>query len=180
MVKNLDNFTESMALIVTKVENQVKKIGSNYIPVSDKIIIENITKFLREVLENLEKQQSEFNATDSEYEFYRRAIKFVNVFLSQDTSKDFMKIGIFRRPDEAGSIKNIKLLQNGKKKLMDIINRNTHYSTVSEDDFDYTISSDSKNYLNDLVETINNNITSCMFEISKNMYENFILMEYTA
>ena len=166
-----------MAMVVTKVENQYKKEGKSLILISDEDIIQNISNFLRNVSQEFQIKQSSFNMSDPEYEFYRRVVKFINISLRQDKSKNFVKIGIFRRLDEAGSIENIDLLQNNKKKLRNIIHKNTYYSAVSEDDFDYTISADSYINLNDLVQTINNDITLCMSEISTKMQTNFMLIE---
>ncbi|GIX93758.1 uncharacterized protein CDAR_606301 [Caerostris darwini] len=135
LVKDIDKFKNSIAIVASKVDNQYK----------DK-------------------------------RFYENAIKFVDV-ISEKDGDVYPKIGIFRRPDEAGPLSKIQLLQEGKQKVDRMLYETLNFTEKVEDDFGYTVSEKSKNDISDLVEEINKNVWSSVGNIAEKMqgyYHNLV------
>ncbi|GIX69192.1 uncharacterized protein CEXT_636881 [Caerostris extrusa] len=110
-VKNIDKFRNSIALVATKVDNQYVKQGGNFILVDTCKIIDAIGDFLLEVKNDL---KTKSNINETEALFCKKAVKFMEVLLAQD-AEQYTRIGIFRRPDEAGALSEITLLKEEKK-----------------------------------------------------------------
>lgn len=84
--------------------------------------------------------------------------------------ENLRKIGLFRRPGERGSLELIPLMIDTQKNLMDIVENTITFTEKSSEDFRYTISDESKVYVNDIVEKCK----SILAEQLKEMAEDFL------
>ncbi|GFQ91982.1 uncharacterized protein TNCT_143661 [Trichonephila clavata] len=154
LVKDIDKFKNSIAIIATKVDNQYVKQGRNLVLVDDDKVIATIADFLQEVKQYLEQSMADPNTSEGERKFYDNAIKFIKAMLGKDGERA-AKIGIFRRPDEPGPLNEIALLREGKTHVEEILYKKLNFIEKNKNDFGYTVSQKSKNDITDLVEEIN-------------------------
>lgn len=158
-LKDIDKFSSSIALVVTKVDNDQVKIGrgknARYELVSDDDIINGIAGFLNEIKRECE---IKLNTTsrNRNTEFYKKTIKILNIFLFKNNEK-YPKIGIFRRPDESGALNEISLLVESRSKIKNLVMQ-LEFTRKNNEDFGYTISDRSKNSITGLVDEINENV----------------------
>ncbi|MEW9824903.1 MAG: hypothetical protein AB2992_07200 (plasmid) [Candidatus Symbiodolus clandestinus] len=164
LIKNIRKFQNSIAIAITKVDNQTVKRGKVFSLVPDEKIIETIAGFLQEVKQGLEDKLKITDIANEEKIFCSNAIKLVNVLRTKN-NKNYTRIGIFRRPDELGPLSNITLLQQGKKHIEKILYEELKFTKKSNNDFGYTISEKSKNDINILVEKINDKVWADVSEI---------------
>lgn len=164
LIKNIRKFRNSIAIAITKVDNQTVKRGKVFSLVPDEKIIETIAGFLQEVKQGLEDKLKIAAIANEEKIFCNNAIKLVNVLRTKN-NKNYTRIGIFRRPDELGPLSNITLLQQGKKHIEKILYEELKFTKKSNNDFGYTISEKSKNDINILVEKINDKVWADVSEI---------------
>jgi hypothetical protein len=119
-IKDVDKYQRSIAIVVTKVDNMLIKIGRSYQLVPDETVIGAIGYFLEGVKQLLRERQKCISG--EEKKFCTQALKFLNVLLSKN-GEHYSRIGIFRRPYEPGPLSNISLLQEGKKRIEKNIER---------------------------------------------------------
>ncbi|GIY51977.1 uncharacterized protein CEXT_422361 [Caerostris extrusa] len=170
LVKDVDKFKNSIALVATKVDNQYIKRGRQFILVEDNTIISAIADFLLEVQQDLSQRVEHPKTSPQEVKFYGNAVKFIDVLLSRADS-EYTNIGIFRRPDEPGPLSNITLLQEGKRHIEKMLYETLAYTEKVDEDFGYTISEKSKNDIKDLVEEINENAWSYVSTVTGDVWE---------
>ena len=163
LIKNIEKFKKSIAMVVTKVENTVVKKGPNYLLVPDEKVFETIAIFLKQVKGDLEEQLEDVDPSDKKRFFLPNAIKLVDTLLKKDEGM-FTRIGIFRRPDEAGPLSNITTLCKGKEHVKKMLYEKLEFTEKNNNDFGYTISAESENDVYMLVEKINEKVG---FEISE-------------
>lgn len=171
-LKDIEKFQNSIALIISKVDNHFIKQGKSYILVPDDKVVEAIGDFLQDIKQDLNGSLKQPDISIAEQKFYIKAIKLIDVFLVKKQNK-YMKIGIFRRPDEGGPLSKIDLLQEGKVYVKNIINWQLNFTPKVNDDFGYTLSEKSKNDIHDLVEEINKNVWTNGQSITEMVYEYF-------
>lgn len=140
-VKDVNKFKGSLSIVASKVENSYVKVGNDLQLVSDQVVVKSIVNFLEESKQGMEPKQKQFVEA-----------------LQVKNGNDYAKIGIFRRPDKAGPLSHIELLQNGRKSVKKIVNDNLEFTKKSENDIGYTLSEKSKNRINTLVEEINSKV----------------------
>ncbi|XP_049822727.1 uncharacterized protein LOC126265406 [Aethina tumida] len=160
LIKDVTKFQNSVALVVSKVDNTIVKKGKIYELVSDEKIIETVVNFLRNVKLDCEN----YIRNNSTKDIYVKAIQFIDLFLIKN-EHEFINIGLFRRPDEPGKLSEIALMQDGKKKLENIVYNNLIYKEKGEGDFGYTVSFESKLCINDLIIEIYKKTSSQLNEI---------------
>lgn len=158
LFKNIEKFQDSIAVVVTKVDNTYIKKGRNFTLVSDEKIIGNIADFLHEFKQTLEAKLLS-DIPDKEQKFCKNAINLLNILLIRN-NEGYARIGIFRRADEPGPISKSILLQEGKKYIKNILHENLKFTLKTNDDFGYTISEQSKNDVSVLIESIKENVGS--------------------
>nr|XP_018897950.1 PREDICTED: uncharacterized protein LOC109031086 [Bemisia tabaci] len=159
-VRNIDKFRDSLALVVTKVDNFYRD-GTL---VGDETVIETIVDFLQKLKnEIISKLQSNGNHAlkekNKEREKNLKIITFIEILLQKDGNY-YPRIGIFRRPDRDGPITKMAMLQESKRSLERIVHKNIKFIEQTEADFDYTISAHSKYRIYNLVEIIRENIVA--------------------
>ncbi|XKL65833.1 hypothetical protein PGB90_009253 [Kerria lacca] len=152
LLKNIKKFENSIALVATKVENSYKKIKNELVLVSDESIIEYISEFLRTAKRDLTEVV--------EGELLQEAKYLIDVLLMNTGIDDYKRIGLIRRPEEVGLLSEMKLLQNEKIRIKNIVGENLTYTNVKETDFGYSISEKSKNDIPVIIEFINNKIVN--------------------
>ncbi|CAK6587165.1 MAG: hypothetical protein IRF12RH_07155 [Rickettsia helvetica] len=166
LVKDIDKFQCSIAIVATKVNNQYIKQGKSFTLVEDSKVIGAIADFLQEVKQDLGERVKLPDIFIEEQKFYNNSIKFIDVLLAKEDDY-YTKIGIFRRPDEPGPLSNITLLQEGKEHIERILYEKLNFTAKLDEDFGYTISDTSKNSIHDLVDEINQNIWSNVHNIAE-------------
>ncbi|XP_055924355.1 uncharacterized protein LOC129956479 [Argiope bruennichi] len=172
LVKDIEKFKHSIAIVATKVDNQYVKQGKNFILVEDGLMIAAIADFLQEAKQYLQDSSKRPNLSEKNNRFYENAIKFVDILLEKE-GEHYTKIGIFRRPDEPGPVSDIPLLQNGKQSIERIVYEKLSFTAKSNEDFGYTVSEKTKNDINELVEEINKNLWSSFSNIARNIQDSY-------
>lgn len=149
LIKNIDKFKNSIALIVTKVDRADLK---------SELIIKRIVNYLQEVQRSLRNELSNSDLTDEKRNFYEKSIVIIDILLTSRSGKDFLRIGLFRRPNKSGPISKIPLLESEKQRIKTLIYKNLNSTLNENGDFGYTISDRSKNIISGLVNEINKNV----------------------
>lgn len=143
LIKNVEHYSDGIALIVTKVEE----------PVNDSVVIKRVANYLEEVQESWIENDNELDKTEEERKLNHESINFVKTLLKKNNDS-YERIGIFRRAEEAGPLNNNPTLQSEKNNLEMMINQNIKYAPKDNNDFGFIISSDSKSEVTDLIEEI--------------------------
>lgn len=156
MVKDVEKFKDGIALVVTKVDNQYRVKKGQAVLVPDKSIIANIAKFLEGAKASLSAKLSH-DADPKTQAFHSNSIKFIDIILEKNGDV-YPKIGLFRRPDAEGKLRETPLLKSGKVQLDKILRQNIRYIPKIAEDFGYTLSADSLNHMHALMLIINEDL----------------------
>ncbi|XP_069673891.1 uncharacterized protein [Periplaneta americana] len=152
-IRNVTKFRDGIALVVTKVDNTTLRKGNAYTLVPDDVVINGIATFLIEFKQHIKDTNG-----------CQNAIALIDTLLLKENGK-YVRIALFRRPDEAGPLSEISLLQDGKLSLKTLIRHNIHFTEVGRDDLGFTVSERSRNIINDFKETIIEEISKSMCNI---------------
>ncbi|CAL1300188.1 unnamed protein product [Larinioides sclopetarius] len=166
LVKEIEKFKNSIALVATKVDAYSRR-GL----IEDKNVIAAIADFFQEAKQYLlDESSTRPNLSKKEEIFYKNAVKFVE-FLLEKENDEYTRIGIFRRPDGPGPVSEIQLLQNNKKTVERILHEKLVFTSKNNEDFGYTVSEKTKNDITDIVKEINKNLESSLNNIARNIQE---------
>ncbi|XP_014283567.1 uncharacterized protein [Halyomorpha halys] len=153
-IKNIEKYKNSIALVVTKVSGYNKN-GR----ISDEKIVGGIAGFMLSALKDLEK---EGHGSSSQYE---RDIRFIKILLV-NVNEDYEKIGIFRKPEEAGRLSELDETLEERNLLQKIVLNNIQFIETEKGDFGYTLSADSHNHVTELVNIINEEVSGDIIRLS--------------
>jgi hypothetical protein len=148
----VDNkYRDSIGMIVTKVDSEYFNLPDVGLTMTlDSVIINRIAKFLREV-------KTELNQRSTVDENLTSKISLIDILLAK-TDQEYPRIQLFRRPDKAGSVDQIDLLQNCKPKLRKLVFNDLSYTSVDKNDFGFSLSSKSKFEIVEMIERSNDKI----------------------
>lgn len=169
MIGDVDKFNNSIALVVSKVNNDYIRQGRTQILKPDSSVIAGIANFLLAV-----KKDYEADLTRSDIRKQRlstNALKIIKILLTQKNG-EYTRIILFRRPDEDGPLSEIALLKEGKVVAQQVISRELHFTKTDPNDFGVTISDESKLEINSLVSAINDQVTDSVAAIAEKIKEN--------
>jgi energy-coupling factor transporter ATP-binding protein EcfA2 len=172
LIKDIEKFSKSIALVVTKVENRFVTSKGVMSLVDDVKIIEGIGKFIEAAKPEIESRKSAADVSSKTLKFLENALKLCDIFVTKKNDQ-FTRIEIFRRPIESGPLSEVKLLQNGKQHNQKMISENLAFTAKVNADFGYTISAESKNYITALVEDINEKVSDFVVDISTALIKSF-------
>lgn len=159
LVAELDRFNNSMALVVTKVDNDYIKVNGSLVLKSDSVVIEEIADYFLELTEDFGKDLERSDISDKKRQFVKNAIKIIEIFLTRENG-EFSRIKLFRKPDEKGPLSDISLLSEEKVIVQKMISENLRFTTTKKDDFGFTVSDNSKLGLGSLAIMIDEHITA--------------------
>lgn len=126
----------------------------------------NIVHFLTEYRNRLQ--------NDKVTPFTTNALALVDILLTtSDDGHTYPKIGLFRKPDDTGTLDKIPLMVEGRAKIRELINNHTTYTTKLDYNFGYTLSDTAKLKMFELVEVINTGITLNMKKIGQELQAAF-------
>ncbi|OXU22294.1 hypothetical protein TSAR_003558 [Trichomalopsis sarcophagae] len=129
LIQNLDEFKNSVALIVTKVDDKHIGAGENSVLVTDNVIIEKMARLLNLLKTILKRPDS----------YHQHLRHFVENFLEKDEHGHYKKIGIFRKPNTSGVFSSIALLQENRRQLKQVVHKNIIFSKYHKNDFNFTV-----------------------------------------
>lgn len=132
LIKDLDKYRDAIALIVTKVDNNVKK----KVLVDDETKIQAIARFLQLVKEDFQSGVNYF--VDTDHNDSDRQIQLLDILLEKK-GENYTRIGIMRQPDDEGSLSKNELIQSEKEHMTNIVTKNLRYARNGGDDFGYVI-----------------------------------------
>jgi GTP-binding protein EngB required for normal cell division len=168
-IKDIKKFGQSVALLVTKVDNLVVKNGKTLVLVENDFIIGGIALFLEEFKQSLnERLVDNMHRED----LYRNMIDLIDIFLTK-TDESYTKIGLFRRPDEAGPLSELELLQEPKLMWQNKIKQELIFTPKTDNDFGYTLSAESLNFIFCIFGEINNEILQIITDIAMTITKQF-------
>lgn len=166
-VKNISHYNESITLVATKVENQpVLLPNGTRIIRSDEEMTSNIAHFLDEYRNTLK--------TEEATNYSLNAIALLDILLkTTDNGKTFKKIGLFRKPEQAGTLDKMNAMVEGRLKLRDIVTKSLVYTATNGSTFGYSLSADAKLKLIDLANEINKGITRSVQNIGNEIQADY-------
>lgn len=165
LVKNVDKYQNSIALVVTKVENKYTKKGGQLIPVGDKSLIAGIAKFLQQVKTGLTTEYGDKTISNEDRALIGKKLKFVDTLLEMDNRDEYTRIQILRLADEAGPVKDLPMLQMEKSSIKVMIHQHIQFVRKDNADFGYAISHESKSSVQDLLLRIHNDLRRDLMDI---------------
>ncbi|KAJ1530961.1 hypothetical protein ONE63_005797 [Megalurothrips usitatus] len=119
-VRDLAKYNNSVSLVVTKIQVPTDDVDEDSISESAAAVRETVASFLRQVKETL----VDLERTGSDpAAFYPGADAMVSAILQQENDGAYSRIGVFWKPDEAGPLRNITLMQQSKPDLQNMIYR---------------------------------------------------------
>jgi GTP-binding protein EngB required for normal cell division len=134
-IKCIDKYENSISLIVNKVDNQPYIDEFNNIAlVSDAEMIKQIASFITDVQLELKNSKIPANSTRD---------RIMEIFLTK-TNGQYSNISIMRRPDRAGYLHEIKLLQAQKADIESLIFQRLTYGVCDPNDFGLTLSAEAQ------------------------------------
>lgn len=174
-VKNVDEFRDGIALVVTKVENHYVKVNGQLHMVDDHKEIEGIIEFLKQAKLDLEHRNHD-DILMEEQEISDNIIKFIDTLLQSNDQKEYDKIEILRLADEIGPVEDIEILQTEKNAIKSMIFHKIQYVRSENSHFGYTISDESKNRIHDIIEQLQSRLTNDLLRIGVEI-QDFYLQE---
>lgn len=175
-VKDIQNYKNGIALIVTKVDNRYINKNETLRLVDDDKIIETIALFLKQVKIDLENKYRD-NVSVEERELNNDKIKFIEILLQKDKQNKYTRIGIFRLADQAGTVTNMPLLQNERNAIISMIEHNLRYVVKRNDDFGYAISDETKHQIHDLMKDMQKRLTDDVYIIGDEIKQFYLQQE---
>lgn len=175
-VKDIENYRDGIALIVTKVDNRYVNKNKTLRLVDDDKIIETIALFLKQVKIDLENKCRD-NFSAEERELNNEKIKFIDILLQTDKQNKYTRIGIFRLADQAGTVTNMPLLQNERNAILSMIDHNLQYVVKKNDDFGYAISDETKHQIHDLLRDMQKRLTHDVYIIGDEIKQFYLQQE---
>lgn len=133
LINDIDKYNSSISLVVTKVEKEFKYDDYGDFPhmLDDSQMIDKVAGYLSKLKIFLGEQKNSTNI-----------IRLVDVLLRKN-GNSYENIGIFRRPSMGGKISKLRLIQEGRLRIKDVI-RGTSYAETDFGDFGYTVSDKTK------------------------------------
>lgn len=168
MIKDIEKYHNGIALIVTKVPNESNR--------SDEIFVNRTLYFLNHTKNDLIKKNEDSITSQNEKEINLNVIKFIDIFLEK-TDANSKKIGIFRQTSENGPVKDMPVIQNEKEIISTIINRNIQFIRKENNDFRYTISTDSLNQIHSLMVKTQQALSDDLIKINDDLMEVYLKKE---
>ncbi|XP_014270226.1 uncharacterized protein [Halyomorpha halys] len=172
-VKQIEKFKNSIALVVTKIENRY--VGNKI--VSDEKVIKAIGNYLEQAKLDIGQHPEMVTSPGQSSETKEKVLSLLDIFLSRQEKEQYTRIGIFRKPNEPGLISEIELMKEGKIPLENLINKNIRFAEAGDKDFGYTVSAKSKVHISALAEEINKTIVKELLNIGKEIEEYCIAQE---
>lgn len=150
LIKNIDKYSKSIGLVVTKVHKSedYNDKGEKFV-VDDAETIKLIAEFLMQVKIDLENKRADI-MTDEERRLNEEKIKFTDIFLERKSNK-YTKINILRLAHRPGKLKDFVEIQNEKVAIQTMINYYLEYVPTNSSDFGYSISDQSMNQISNLI-----------------------------
>ncbi|XP_037048165.1 uncharacterized protein LOC119082696 isoform X2 [Bradysia coprophila] len=159
LIRNIDKYRDSMALVVTKVETKV----SNGQIVTDAKTIELIGKFL-------EQTKSDLNSEDPSIK--AKMAKFIDILLQKQDNK-LSRIQIVRAPTEEGIFNEMTLPKQERQAIRTMLKKRLKYTRKQDDDFGYSISDESKLKVHSLFEKLEHNLMNDVVNIGNDIRKVF-------
>jgi energy-coupling factor transporter ATP-binding protein EcfA2 len=159
-VKSVENYKNSIALVVNKVENQVNPVTMEH--VTDDEIRKQAVAFLNEV-------RTELNTTEKT----SPRVELLNILLSQE-SGEYRRIGILRRPTQAGTLTGIEAMIDQKTKIEIQLNKSLSYSECDAKDFGMPLSEGARLCIYKTEEILRNDIQERLTILCDTILEYFM------
>lgn len=106
-----------------QVPNKPRKVGKKYVTINDTEVRQTVVLFLRDVIGALDEMR-ETDSSSAGRAFYPAATMLVRALLQQDeATKEYNRIGLFRKPRQEGRLMDMVLLQDTKSKLQSMVYR---------------------------------------------------------
>lgn len=147
LIKNIDKYHDSIAMVVTKVRGQYnsKIIDSHDWQTEQYAHIEGIATYLRTVLKALElKLKDRDYAHGYTTNELKNMKKFINILLTKQDGH-YQRIGIFHEPQEPLPVKYMTIQQHEKTAIRKMIKKNLHFVISHADDFGYAVTKQTEN-----------------------------------
>lgn len=171
-IKNIQDYCDGIALIVTKVTNEYPK--GEFI--QDNIMIRRIFMKLEDVKSDLLKK-NEGNIPIDEKQVNQKILQFLEILLQKNDQNECNRIGILRLPEESGLVENISKLNEEKRAIQSIIKHSIQFVSAENTNFGYTISDTSKNRIFRNLEPMRNSLTTDLMNIAKELNESYLQLE---
>ncbi|XP_034240233.1 uncharacterized protein LOC117644728 [Thrips palmi] len=137
--RNVAAVKDSLALVVTKVSGYVQ-VGDEWEPTPEDDVKAATADFLREdvlpFLKNIAR-------SGEDRDLYSRAAEIINVLITKENGA-YTRLGVFRSPDEEGSLRELDLMERGRDSLLELVKHNIKYSRVQPADFGFAVSDRTK------------------------------------
>lgn len=137
-------------MIATKVK-EFRKIDGQYQPTPDDLIISSIGSYLQNLVNELRTTKDRDSTTDARIEFLET--------LLHSSEGVYTRIGVFRRPEQAGLLNEIPSMVQGRNSIREVVLENTKYAEIQSDGFGYTLSDSYRGQVVDLAQQISQNIS---------------------
>lgn len=166
IIKNVDKYTNGVALIITKVDNTVIMDENEDGDVTYKLVDDDTKKkaivgYLDEIKKDLLRTPSIENEA---------MIKFIDIITVKKNDK-YERIGLFRMPNKAGPVDKIPLLKGVTKKLVTIVDKNIDFIKSDMNDFGFTLSAESMITVHDKYDEVFNNLNTNVYKLNKDIVQ---------
>lgn len=156
LIKNIDKFRDSIALVVSKVDN---------IHTEDSSIIEDIASCLEEFNKDFRNDLKRSDISVKKRKFIVNAMKIIKIFLTKENG-EYSRIKLFRKPNAQGPLSENEILTDEKLAVQKLLSGNLRHTSIKHNDFGFTISDDSKLEIINLAAVINDQITDSINQIA--------------
>ncbi len=163
-LKHIDHYKLSVSLIATKVK-EFRKIDGQYQPTPDDLIISSIGSYLQNLVNELRTTKNIDSSADTRIEFLET--------LLHSSEGVYNRIGIFRRPEQAGLLSEISSMVQGRISIREVVLENTQYAQIQSDDFGYTLSECYRGQVVDLAQQISQNISGTVRKLANGIQNHF-------
>lgn len=153
-IKNITKFHAGIAMVVTKVDNNwdVDDNGVGHLANNDTETLGDIVNYLTEVKLELEMNLLE-NRKILTNNYYENAIKFIEILLEKQNNS-YTRIAIFRKPYRSGVLNEMASIKKEIHTIYTILNYNLQYVKKENDDFGFSVSSETINTIRKMVDRL--------------------------
>lgn len=122
-IDDIEMFRNSIALVVTKVENLWIFQNNQIIFSNDEQIIDTIAASLKQFKSDIEEEQSENNI---------KKIQFIDILLEKNPIGKYTKIAIMRLPIESGILNKMECVKRERSDIEFILEKNLDYAQINQ------------------------------------------------
>lgn len=166
LIKNIEKYRDSIALVVTKIQNRLDDDGADV-----ERLIDQTADLLKQAKRTLENE----TRSDQDDQGQQLQIKFIDILLEKK-NEEYTKITVFRLSDNDTQL-DISTIEHDKAAFLKIVDTNLVFVRRNESDFGHTLSYESLNVFDNITEETSKRFADNVNVIADGLQKSFLKQE---